>query len=268
MQRGLPLLSRLPAPVDKDRSSRGRAHLYEMVLAAEAIGDIPVRRRSARHVLAALHIAGIAAAVAAGVRADRGPGEGAAHGRRIVAAAAADLVAEDSADDRTGDRAAGVVLAHFLALDPATPLGWPYDGAYRGDRNLEHALLRTAPVFIHRRRHHRCRCLVIVLPARVGGANRRDAVVHAHRGQRFVASGAQQDAPPAEARVLAGLPAPAIHYRRGGTVVESVALEIAHGPGSRERTAAVAFAFVKRDLGRGVRGKHERRGAKKESGGR
>src|SRR5258706_15380315 len=106
-----------------------------MVLAAEAIGHVPVRRRSARHVLAALHVAGIAAAVAAGIRTDRRPPERTAHRRRIVAPAPADLVSQESADDRTGDRAAGVGLAPFLPLDPATPFGWPYHGAYRRDRN-------------------------------------------------------------------------------------------------------------------------------------
>ena len=155
-------------------------------------------------------------------------------------ATAADLVAEDSADDPAEDRAAGIGLAHCLALDPAAPLGQPDHGVHRCDRDFEHALLRPAPVFIGRCGHWRGR-LILVVPPRIRRADRRDAVVHAHRGQRFVASGAKQDAPATEARVLASFPAPAIHHRRRGAVVESSALKL--GTGRRER-GRVAFAFA------------------------
>ncbi len=80
------------------------------------------------------------------------------------------------------------------------------------------------------------------------GAHRADFVVQAHRFKRRVAPGAQHDAAPAVAVVVADFPAFAHHHGRRGAVVEAVAAEVGDGAGGGEGAALEIFALIERDL--------------------
>src|SRR5438105_14404431 len=98
-----------------------------MLLPAEVVGHVPVvGSRIAWRVRAALHVLAVhrrPAVVAIHVAADRRTGHRPADRRGRVAAARADLVAQDAADHTADDRARNigiaVVLDDVLALDPA-----------------------------------------------------------------------------------------------------------------------------------------------------
>src|SRR4051794_13687762 len=93
---------RLAALVHDDRSSRGRrAHLHVVGGAAEVVGHIVVGGR-ALHRVAPLHVLGCISGcrVVRHVAADHRAGHGADARGRIAATAAADLVAQDAAEDR------------------------------------------------------------------------------------------------------------------------------------------------------------------------
>src|SRR5690348_17010521 len=99
--------ARLPARVDEDGWTRWRVHLDAMLDAAEFVAHIPEGGRAAVRGFAAANVArpGVARP---DLRADRGTGHRAADGCGVLAAAAPDLMPEDAADDRSGDRAAHV----------------------------------------------------------------------------------------------------------------------------------------------------------------
>src|SRR5579862_8026730 len=120
-----------------------------MVLdAAEDVAHVPIFGRAAGGGFAALHVAGFHVAVASGVGANGAAGDGTADGRCVIAAASADLVAENAADQGAGDRAAdvrAVTLDDLLALDPAALVRRADHGVHGSNRHVEHALFRTAP---------------------------------------------------------------------------------------------------------------------------
>src|SRR5436309_2418628 len=99
-----------------------------MLLSAEVVGHVPVVRPClAGSGCASLHVLRVrllATAVAAHVGADQAPGDGAARGCDVPAASAADLMAENSADQcadhRTGHIGVALVPRDLLMLHPAT----------------------------------------------------------------------------------------------------------------------------------------------------
>ena len=79
---------------------------------AEIIGNVPILRRTTRGGFAALYFAvNGTTAVASYIGADCATGNRAADGGDVLAASAADLVAEHAANDRADDRAAHVQIA-------------------------------------------------------------------------------------------------------------------------------------------------------------
>jgi hypothetical protein len=122
--------ARLTLLVDGHGPARRLGHLDPVLLAAEVVGHVPVvGSRLVRHRSAALHVLrrDLAGVAPVHVGTHRSPADDADRRGHVLAAAAADLVAEDAADHRTDDRArhvrAAAVLAHLLALDPAALLG-------------------------------------------------------------------------------------------------------------------------------------------------
>src|SRR5690349_8682254 len=116
--------ARLAAAVHRDGAARGILGLHPVLLAVEAIDHVEVLRAPAgRRARAAAHVLrvdrGAARVVARDVGADRGAGDGADARGYVVAAAAADLVAEDATQDAAEDGTANLVAAvgHALALD-------------------------------------------------------------------------------------------------------------------------------------------------------
>src|SRR5258705_6135754 len=98
-------------------------------------------------------------------------------------------------------------------------------------------LAGPGPIFVHRR-GRRLRRLGFDAHALADGTHRGNAVVHSHGAQRIVVAAAQDDAAPAEARVLADFPAAAVDDDRRGAIVEAEALEIADGLVGGERAPA------------------------------
>src|SRR6185312_12814063 len=222
--------ARLALRVHQDRAARARHHLHAMLLAAELVRDIPILRlRLGLRILATLDVAILRAATAR-VGADDTAGDRTTGGRDVVAAAVADLVADDSADQRAGDGARHVHVparpAFVLRPAPASRLG--DDGTHGRDVRLEDALAATTMVVVHRRRLGRVARGIHAIVRR-HAAQRGDAVVHPHRGERRIAAGLEHDAAPLEPRVLARLPAIAEDHRGRGAIVEACASEIAHG---------------------------------------
>src|SRR5258706_9204032 len=75
--------------------------------------------------------------------------------------------------------------------------------------------------------------------------------------QGLVASGAQPDAPAAEARAVADLPGLARTHRRGGADIEAIALQVADRPVGSHRLAAKTRVLVESDLCGRLRGNHQ-----------
>ena len=156
----------------------GGDHLHAVVDAAEVVGDVLVLRRRRGDVLAAAHVAGpIADPEAVDVGAERAAGDGAADRRHRLAGAAADLVAEDPAEDAADDPAGNVQVA-ALALGCCSVQqrcsGGPTTArtAVIGRRS---ALVRTLAVFVGRRRQ-RLRLLVGCVAAALSLTGRTDEI--------------------------------------------------------------------------------------------
>ena len=184
-----------------------------MVDAAEVVDDVVVLRRTAGGGFAAAHVPsriGIAETVDIG--AERRATHGAADGGHGLAAAAAELVAEDATEHAADDGAGHVrvvALLDLLLFHPAALLGRPIHGAHGSDGSVEHAFVRALPVFV-RWHGERLRRLVVVVAAVADRPHRRDAVLEPEAAQRVVAAAPQHHAPAPEARVFAHLPVAAV----------------------------------------------------------
>src|SRR5258708_25611153 len=156
------LRARLTARIDGHCRTRRRRRLDAMLHAAKDVGDIPMRGAGlAGHVLATLDVPRfhLLSAFATDVRADRAARERAADGCDVLAASAANLVTEDSAQDPADDRAADVGLAailhDLLALDPAALLRWADHRAHGSHVRLEEPLTPPPLVVVNRDRWRR-----------------------------------------------------------------------------------------------------------------
>src|SRR6266536_890501 len=216
LRRELP--ARLTVFVDGDRRARRRAELRTMLDAPEVIGDVPVvRPSSARDILAALNVPVVYPLPAATyVRPDRSAGDSATGRGDVPAASAADLVAENAADDPADDRArnvdAAAILDDLLPLYPATLLRRADHRAHRTDGHLVKLFVGTLSILV-RRRGERCRRYVLVACIAVDRPHRGTASIHTHPCKRLIAPRAQYHATTREERVLARLPAPAVDDR-------------------------------------------------------
>jgi hypothetical protein len=125
------LLPGLTLPVDGNCGSGGSGHLNAMLLTPEVVVDVPVLGLSlAGYVSATLDVLRIRllSVVAADIGAHRGSRDSATGSREILSASATNLMAQNAADDRAGNRTGNVGVASILddlfALDPASLLGW------------------------------------------------------------------------------------------------------------------------------------------------
>ena len=158
--------------VDSHRRPRRRGHLHAMRLATEIVGDVPVIGIGlVGHGVAALDIPGLQrllATAATDLGAHCGPGDSSAGCGDVLAPSAADLVAQDAADDGAGNRTGDVDAASFLrdlfAFDPAVLLGRAEHRAHRGDVCVIQSLVvATVEVVVCNRR----RRIAMVVDARV-----------------------------------------------------------------------------------------------------
>jgi hypothetical protein len=171
------------------------------VIAAVVIGHVPELRRGAGHVLATLHVAGgshggsclVVAIVVANFVPNVGATNSASHGGKVLAGSAAYLMAQNTAEQSTNDRAANTrAAAHgavvpllrrcfrdLLLLDPAALVRRADHGMHGRHRHLIGALIRAAaPVVVGCTGQgfgHGVRAAIAV-----DRAYRRDAVVKAH----------------------------------------------------------------------------------------
>jgi hypothetical protein len=127
-------------------------------------------------------------------------------------------VAENATDDpachgATHVRIAAAGFNDLLAFHPAASLRRPHHGAHRGDARLEHAFVRTLPIFVVGSGQRRGR-FVVVASAVVDRPHRGDTVFHPQPAQGVIAAAAQHRAAALEASVLADFPAAAIHDHR------------------------------------------------------
>ena len=149
------------------------------------------------------------------------------------------FMAEHAAQHATDDRARDVGAAaarDLLLLDPAPLLGRTDHGAHRDHIRLEQPLAMNRIVGIRCGNRRRRRVGVCRLSLQT--ADRGDAVVHSHRGQRRILPGAQRYATPLEILVLARLPLPALNHQRRRAVVEPIAGQIVDGAVGRKDRAA------------------------------
>jgi hypothetical protein len=163
---------RFTVAIDEDRAAGRRAHLNMVFLSVEAIGDIPIFRVSARYVPAALNVLRIHATATSDIRAHCGSANCATHRGDILPTSTADLVTDDSADDRAGDRTGNVrttALLHLLMFDPTTLFGWT-----RRFRDIRSAI--TAPPL----REQAAR------PAMPPTGEPTKSVIHSHLGERVM----------------------------------------------------------------------------------
>ena len=115
--------------VDGHRGTGLRGHLYAMLLAAEIISDIPVVGAGlAGYVFATLHVPCLCLLLSTtDLGAYCAPCNGATDSGDIVAAAAADLVTKNAANDRADNRPGNVdlvlCLGNLFLCDPAALLG-------------------------------------------------------------------------------------------------------------------------------------------------
>ncbi len=145
-------------------------------------------------------------AAATDLRAERTSGDCTADGGHVLAAAAADLVAENAADYRAGDCARHVRVV-FTPFDPASLLRRSDDRVHRRDRRLEQPL--TVATGVIAARHV---STIVVVPIVLDGAHRRNAVAEPHGAERRIIARPQHRAPAFEARVFAHLPVAAANH--------------------------------------------------------
>src|ERR1700731_1024149 len=100
----LVLPARFTVAVDRNCGPWRRAHLNAMFYATVIVGDIPVIRSATRNGRAVLNVLAVAIAASARVGADSRARDRAAGSGNVSASSAADLVTENAADDRAGDR--------------------------------------------------------------------------------------------------------------------------------------------------------------------
>src|SRR5690348_13299880 len=182
--------ARLALGIHPDRRARRRHHLHAVLAAAELVRDIPVfGLRLASRLAAALDVPGLRARIApAHVGSDHAAGDRPAGRRDVVAAAVADLVADDPADQGARDRAGHVhvaALRNALVLRPAPAPRLGDDGMHGSHVRIEEALTAASMVVVHRRGRRPVARGVDAL-ARAHGAQRRQAVVHPHGGKRRI----------------------------------------------------------------------------------
>src|SRR5262249_10901576 len=113
------LLARLTRAIHDNRAARRRAHLNVVFRAVEVISHVPIVRWAAGRVLTMTDFMCIAAMLTIDRTANRAASHCPAHRRDVPASAPADLMAQNSTDDRAGNCAADVRLA---ALGNALPL--------------------------------------------------------------------------------------------------------------------------------------------------
>jgi len=186
---------RFTVAIDENRAAGWRAHLNMVFLSVEAIGDIPKFRLSARYVPAPLNVLGIHATTTSDIRTDCRPADCATHRGDILPTSAADLVTEDPANDRAGDRPGNVrttALLHLLTLDPATLFRWTDHGAYRSNVGFEQLFVVTPAVVISRR-YRRYGRSGLRMRHSTQRADRRNPVIHYHLGERVILTRTQYD---------------------------------------------------------------------------
>src|SRR5579862_2787450 len=149
--------SRLAVGIDEDLSARGTRGLHVMLVSAEAIGDVPVIEWSrCGDALATSHILCICGGSGTCISSHNRAGGCANPGCDILAAAAANLVAEDAPNDASYDCAGDIDAARASiydpALHPAALLRWPHNGSYGDNGSLVKGLALLAPVVIIGRR--------------------------------------------------------------------------------------------------------------------
>src|SRR4029079_12822290 len=204
------LRARLAAFVDGHRASRRGNHLHVMLLALEHVRHVPiVGPRRARRTFAALHIVGPhLLRTATDLRAQRTARYGTADCGDVTGASAADLMAENAADDRTGNRSRNIrratILGDLLLLDPASLLGRSNHRTDVGDVCLVQPLVVAPTVVMARRPLGRIAIIVAALVA-VDRTYGRNAVVQTHRVQSPVVAWTQDHAPAAEIATVANL---------------------------------------------------------------
>ncbi len=219
-----------------------------MFLSSKNVGHIPELRPLAGYRSATLHILCYhLLSAAADVCTDRGPCYSAAGGGDVLTTSAADLVAENAANDGADNCPGNISTAAFLhclfTLNPAALFRWSHHRAYGSDICLEQLLILAPAVIV---RSDRGGGIAVVLDAGVPAhcACRGYAVVKAHRGQRRIASWTQHHAATGETHVFANFPPVAQNYRRRCSIIKAIALEIADLLGRGEMPAPKAFFFV------------------------
>src|SRR5690348_3246285 len=227
--------TRLAIAIDEDRRARRRAHLHVVLDTAIVVRHVPVIGRVvARNVGAPLDVAAVPSA--ADTRTDCSTGHRTTRRRDVAAVAATDLMAEDAADHRAGNRARDVgVTDEVASLHPAALLGRTDHCTHRRHRRLEQALT-VAPLVIISTGDV---AAILVVPIAVADrSNRRHAVLEAHVRERAVFTRLQHDAAAVEVRILAQLPVAAVHDHGACAIVEADPVEVAHDAVGAELTAA------------------------------
>src|SRR5688572_31907895 len=175
--------ARLALGVDGHRGAGSIRGLHAMLYAARLVRDIPVMGSAARRDILATSngVRAPVGVIAPDIGTDGRPGDCTARGRDVIAAPAADLVAEDTAKDSAHDRAGNVRAALrglLLLLDRAALLGRSVDGTHRSHLGFVQALVATRIVVVDLDGR---RCVVVVVNALV-------LVDQPHRGNSIVQS--------------------------------------------------------------------------------
>src|ERR1700730_14241201 len=247
------LPARFTVAIDRNCRSRGRAHLKAMFYATQIVSDIPVIRPAAGNVLAVLNVLAVAIAASTRVGADSRARDRAAGSGNVSASSASDLVTENAADDRAGDRTGHIgIAADPFTLDPATLLRRTDDCAHRSNLRVVKPFARALTIFVGRRCERWGHFVLVRHP--IDRPHRGNSGVHAHPAKRIVTSRPQDRAAPFESRVLAYFPASAIDDCGSRAVIESGRLEVPDRLVDPEGAAAEALAFIKCDLCRRLSG--------------
>src|ERR1700682_455170 len=159
------LPARFTVAVDRNCRPWGRAHLNAMFYATVIVSDIPVIRPATRNSRAVLNVLAVAIAASARVGADSRARDRAAGSGNVSASSASDLVTENAADNRAGDRTGDIgVTADTVTLDPATLFRRTDYCAHRSNLRVVKPFARALPIFVGRRRERWGRLVLVRHP--------------------------------------------------------------------------------------------------------